>query len=126
MPFYKGYAWHLLTDAIMYGRLDINARFNKVLNARNVSAEEWAVERAKEVEILHDDWDKTNARVRAAYPEVKLTPEVEELNMVQFIEDGELTYVEWGLLKSTIDYLRSFDPLVENMDVIIETILCNI
>ena len=53
MPFYKGYAWHLLTDAIMYGRLDINARFTKTLEARNVTVEEWAKERAKEVEILH-------------------------------------------------------------------------
>ena len=110
----------------MYGRLNINARFEKTLHARRVTPAEWAVERAKEVEILHDDWDKTNAKVREAYPEVKLTSEVEELNMVQFIEDGELTYVEWDLLKRTIDYLRSFDPLVENMDVIIETILCNI
>lgn len=126
MPFYKGYAWHLLTDAIMYGRLNINARFEKTLHARNVTPEEWATERAKEVEVLHDDWDKTNAKVRKAYPEVKLTPEVEELNIVQFIEDGELTYVEWRLLKRTIDYLRSFDPITENMDVLIEKILCNI
>lgn len=125
-PFYKGYAWHLLTDAIVYGRLNINARFERTLRSRNVPIEEWATERAKEVEILHADWDKTNAKVREAYPEVKLTAEVEELNVVHFAESDILTYVDWPLLKSTIDYLRSFDPLSGDMDIIIETILCNI
>ena len=125
-PFYKGYAWHLLTDAIVYGRLNINARFERTLRARTVPIEEWATERAKEVEILHADWDKTNAKVREAYPEVKLTAEVEELNVVHFAESDILTYVDWPLIKSTIDYLRSFDPLSGDMDIIIETILCNI
>ena len=31
MLFYKGYAWHLLTDAIMYDRLDIDSKFDKKL-----------------------------------------------------------------------------------------------
>lgn len=126
MPFYKGYLWHLLTDAIMYGRLDIDARFTETLKARKVRSKNWAIERVKEVEILHEDWDKTNAKVRKTYPEVRLTPEVEELGVVGFNEDDNLTYVEWNLLKDTIDYLRLFNPLEEELDEVIEIILDSI
>jgi hypothetical protein len=116
--FYRGYAWHLLTDAIMYAKLDIDARFSKVLGDKLYDEElRW-----KEVEKLHLDWDKTNTLVRDTYPEVVLTPEVEELNVVGF-EDGELIYVDWRILKQTIDFLRTFDPLSGDMDAIIEEIL---
>ena len=116
--FYRGYAWHLLTDAIMYAKLDIDARFSKVLGDKLYDEElRW-----KEVEKLHLDWDKTNTLVRDTYPEVVLTPEVEELNVVGF-EDGELIYVDWHILKQTIDFLRTFDPLSGDMDAIIEEIL---
>lgn len=116
--FYRGYAWHLLTDAIMYARLDIDARFAKVLGD-NLYDEEL---RWKEVEKLHLDWDKTNTLVRATYPEVILTPEVEELNVVGF-EAGKPIYVDWNILKETIDFLRTFDPLTGDMEAIIEEIL---
>ena len=124
--FYKGYAWHLLTDAIMYGRLDIDARFRKVLMQKNVIKDNYEYARAHEVEVLHTDWDKTNSLVRATYPEVHLTDEVEALGVVGFIDGGNLTYVDWPLLKETIDYLRTFDPLNDDMNVIIETVLGNI
>ena len=113
--FYRGYAWHLLTDAIMYAVLDIDSRFAKVLGD-NLYNEEL---RWKEVEKLHSDWDKTNSLVRERYPEVELTPEVEELNVVGF-ETGELVYVDWRSLKETIDFLRTIDPLNGNMDLIIK------
>ena len=126
MPFYKGYVWHLLTDAIMYGRLNIDKMFTNVLQQRGVTKEEWDKERAHEVDVLHTDWDKTNELVRTTYPEIFLTPEVEELNVVQFVADENLTYVNWSLIKNTIDYLRSFDPLNGDMENIIEEILSNI
>ena len=116
--FYRGYAWHLLTDAIMYAVLDIDSRFAKVLGD-NLYNEEL---RWKEVEKLHSDWDKTNSLVRERYPEVELTPEVEELNVVGF-ETGELVYVDWCSLKETIDFLRTIDPLNGNMDLIIKGVL---
>ena len=33
-PFYRGYIWHLLTDAIVYGRLDFESKFNEVLREK--------------------------------------------------------------------------------------------
>lgn len=124
-PFYRGYAWHLLTDAIMYGRLNIDAKFQKFLEA-NQGAPNIEELKKGEVKKLHADWDKTNARVRDAYPEVSLPDEVKELGVVQFITEGELVYVDWDLLKDTIKYLRTFDPMNGDMDVIIETVMNSI
>ncbi len=123
-PFYRGYVWHLLTDAIMYGRLDIDAKFEKALSERTNSDIE--AFKKGEVKKLHDDWDKTNANIRDTYPEVILPEEVKELGVVKFIDKGELVYVDWKLLKDTIEYLRGFDPLYGDMDIIIETVLSNI
>ena len=124
-PFYKGYVWHLLTDAIMYGRLNIDAKFQKCFdeNQGKTNIEELMKEQVK---TLHSDWDKTNALVRDTYPEVSLPDEVKELGVVKFINDGELVYVNWPLLKETIDYLRTFNPLGGDMDNIIESVLNNI
>ena len=79
-----------------------------------------------EVKKLHSDWDKINASVCETYPEVFLPDEVKELDVVKFITEGDLFYVEWPLLKDTINYLRMFDPLKGNMDDIIEDVLSNI
>lgn len=121
-PFYKGYVWHLLTDAIMYRRLDIEAKFQKVLE-ENQSCKNIEAFMNEEVKKLHADWDKTNALVRDTYPEVLLTDEVKELGVVQFVNEGDLTYIDWPLIKATIDYLRTFDPLNNNMESIIEKVL---
>lgn len=124
-PFYRGYVWHLLTDAIMYGRLDIDAKFQKILDENKGHPD---IEELKkgEVKKLHTDWDKTNAHVRNTYPEVVLPDEVKELGVVQFITEGDLVYVDWPLLKETIDYLRTFDPLNGDMESIIENVLNSI
>ena len=124
-PFYRGYVWHLITDAIMYGRLNIDANFMKVLqeNAGNPNLEELKMNERKK---LHDDWNKTNALVRDTYPEVTLPDEVKELGVVQFIEEGELVYVDWHILKDTIDYMKTFDPLGDNMDTIMKVVLGSI
>ena len=124
-PFYRGYGWHLLTDALMYGRLNIDAKSQKFIEA-NKGAPNFEELKAKEKKKLHDDWDKTNARVRDSYPEVVLPEEVMELGVVKFINEGELVYVDWNVLKTTIDYLRTFDPVNGDMDVIIETVLSSI
>lgn len=124
-PFYRGYAWHLLTDAIMYGRLNIDAKFQRFMEA-NQGKPNIEELRKYEVKKLHDDWDKTNACVRDAYPELYLPDEVKELGVVQFITGGELVYVDWPLLKDTIDYLRTFDPMNGDMDVIIEKVMNSI
>ena len=124
-PFYKGYAWHLLTDAILYARLNIDAKFEKFLeaNQRNPNIEEL---RKNEVKKLHLDWDKTNACIRDTYVGVFLPDEIQELAIVQFVSDGELVYVDWNVVENTINYMRTFDPLNGKMDEIIETVMSNI
>ena len=71
------------------------------------------------------DWDKTNAKVRASYPAVCLPEEVKELGVVQFVEEGELFYIDWTVLKEAIEFLRKFNPLTGNMNYIIKTLLEN-
>lgn len=121
-PFYRGYVWHLLTDALMYSRLNIDARFLKVLqkNAGNPNLDEIKMQERKK---LHADWDKTNTLVRDTYPTITLPEEVQELGVVQFIEGEDLVYVDWHILKDTIEYLRTFDPLNGDMDAIIDKVL---
>lgn len=124
-PFYRGYVWHLLTDEIMYGRLNIDAKFQKFLEANQDKPNIQELQKG-EVKKLHNDWDKTNARVRDTYPEVSIPDEIKELGVVQFINEGELVYVDWSVLKDTIDYLREFDPINGNMDAIIEEVMDSI
>lgn len=122
-PFYRGYVWHLLTDKLIYSKLNIDEKFHNVLEKKeHVDIDEL---RKEEVKKLHSDWDKTNALVRDTYPEVALTDEVKELGVVQFAS-GELVYVSWEVLKDTIEYLRSFNPINGDMDFIIEEVLNNI
>ena len=126
-PFYRGYIWHLLTDYKIYQVLDIDAKFAKFMEINKGKSQEEITELKKqEVKKLHDDWDKTNQKIKDTYPDVSITPEVEELGVVQFIEEGPLFYVDWDALKQTIDYLRSFDPLNGNMDAIIAIIMQNL
>ncbi len=112
-PFYRGYLWHLLTDILMYSRLHIEYKYSYVLQANRHTPDMEAFEKG-EMKKLHADWDKTNAKVRNTYPDVQLTQEVEELGVVQFIEDDHLDYVDWEIVKSTIDYMREFNPVDDN------------
>lgn len=124
-PFYRGYLWHLLTDLLMYTRLDIDTKFANFIKEHE-NDENLEALKKQEVKKLHADWDKTNAKVRDTYTSVTLPPEVEELGVVQFIDEGTLNYVDWEILKETIDFLRKFDPLQENVEDIIQDILNNI
>ena len=121
-PFYKGYLWHLLTDLLMYSELDIDSKFSD-LEKKHKNDKNFEELSKSEVKALHSDWDKTNAKVRDTYPDVSLPKEVLELGVVKFIEDDNLHYVDWAVLKETIDFLRSFNPLNENLDSIIAEIL---
>lgn len=125
-PFYRGYAWHLLTDAIIYGRLNIDAKFKKFLEPYQGVPNIMELKKCEAKKILHTDWDKTNARVRDTYPNVYLTEEVKELGVVQFITEGKLVFVDWMIIKDTIDYLRTFEPLNGDMDSIIEIVMNSI
>ena len=109
----------------MYGRLNINAKFQNFLKKNDGRPNIEDLYKA-EVKKLHADWDKTNALVRDTYPEVILPEEVMELGVVQFIEEVDLVYVDWHILKDTIGYLRTFDPLYGNMNSIIKDVLGSI
>lgn len=116
-PFYIGYLWHLLTDLMIYKYLNIEEKLNNSAtnNEKNTNLEE--------LQKLHSDWDKINTKVRTTYRDVILTPEVIELNVVKFISDTHTYYVDWNIIKSVTDYLRTYNPLIQNIDIIIENIM---
>ena len=109
-PFFRGYIWHLLTDYIMYKRLDINKKFTEILTPFKDDSNLVEIQKKAKNE-LHRDWDKTNFRVKTTYPEVVLPEEIIDLDVVKYIDDDKLIYVNWPVLKSTIDFLRTYDPL---------------
>ncbi len=109
LAFYRGYLWHLLTDFAMYFKLDIDSKFKTTL-AKFQDDENFQFFKQQQVKRLHSDWDKTNSLVRKTYPDIILPQEVLELNVVKYIE-GQPYYVDWEILKSTIDFLRTMDPL---------------
>jgi len=126
-PFYIGYLWHLLTDMLTYAYLEIGKRFDETVTKeiikQNLSKENWMELRKKETSKLHADWDKTNAKIKSTYPDVIIPEEIEELKIVKFINDDSITYVDWYIIKSIIDFMRSFHPLEENIDKVIEEVI---
>ncbi len=121
-PFYIGYLWHLLTDLLMYKCLDIDKKFSEFMS-KHTGDENLSKLQKQEVNKLHTDWNKTNAKIREKYPDVILPPEVEELGIVKFINDNQIDYVDWDIIKSLTDYMRLFNPLNEDVNMIIETII---
>lgn len=121
-PFYIGYLWHLLTDLFMYKYLNIESKLSGFAEQhkddKNIS-ELIKIEYKK----LHGDWDKTNAKIRSTYPDVILTPEVLELDVVKFINDDQLAYVDWNIIKSITDYMRTINPLDQDINRIIDEII---
>lgn len=112
-PFYKGYFWHLLTDLLVYDLLGIDEKFQYVIE-QNKGIMDIDELREKETKKLHEDWDRLNARVRDNFPDVILSPEVIELNVVKFIEGGNFAYVNPRAVYKAIINLRKFDPLTTN------------
>ena len=121
-PFFRGYVWHLLTDAIIYKRLGVDVKFREFTEQHKG---EGNLEELRQIEVnrLHSDWDKTNSAVKNTYPDVVLPPEVVQLGEVQFAEESTFCYVDWDILKRTVDSLRSFRPLNGSMEEIIEKIM---
>ena len=114
--FYKGYLWHLLTDKIMYSKLKIEEKLEQNISAFMGMDKSAFIEFEKD--RLHSDWDKTNFLIQERYG-VELTPEVVELNVVGFINDSNLCYIDWEIIKNVIDSLRRINPLrVDMMDLI--------
>lgn len=119
-PFYRGYLWHLITDKIMYSKLNLEEKFNQRLSEYK-GCDKSSYEHL-ELEKLHSDWDKTNYLIQEMY-RVELTPEVEELGVVGYINDDNLSYVDWGIVKEVLDDLRKINPLqVDMLDLINMTI----
>lgn len=118
-PFYLGYLWHLLTDLLMYSYLDIERKFDEFTQA--YKKDESLIELQKqECKKLHSDWDKINSKICKKYPDVILPPEILELGIVKFLNGNHLTYVNWESVQLLIDYMRTFNPLKEDVNQIIE------
>ena len=124
-PFFRGYVWHILTDYIMYKRLDIDKKFAESFTAFKDKPNFEEI-RKKAVDDLHQDWDKINFRVKATYPEIVLPREIIDLNVIKYIDDDNLVYISWPVLESVINLLRTFDPLhskISKMEDIIKYII---
>lgn len=109
-PFYKGYFWHLLTDLLVYDLLEIDEKFQRVMEENKGKVDMEKLQKS-ETKKLHADWDRLNARVRDNYPDVVLSPEVIELDVVKFIEGGKFSYVDPRAVYKAITALRKFNPL---------------
>ena len=57
------------------------------------------------------------------YPDVILPPEIQELGIVKFVNEGQLSYVDWKVIQSLINYMRAFNPLEEDINAIIENFI---
>lgn len=106
----------------MYKYLDIDKRFREFMS-KHTADENLSKLQKQEVGKLHTDWDKTNAKILESYPDVILPPEIDELGIVKFINDDQVDYVDWDIIKSLTDYMRLFNPLTEDVNMIIETII---
>ena len=81
----------------------------------------YTVEEAMKIETkkLHDDWDRTNQKIHLEYPEIILPPEIDELGVVKFVDDGKpLTYVDWEVINKSIKFLRLFDPILNDLKIL--------
>ena len=121
-PFYIGYLWHLLTDLLMYSYLDIDSKFNDFKN-KHLDDKNLNNLLLLEVDKLHTDWDKTNAKIRDTYPDVIIPQEIKELNIIKFLDDNQTSYVDWNIIKSLTDYMRLYNPLSDNIDSVIDSVL---
>lgn len=120
-PFYRGYLWHLLTDLLVYSYLDIDNRIEK--NLRKIKKKDRSILRNQEIKKLHDDWDKTNYKIITLYPDIILPKEIEELNIVHFINNEKTFYVNFDIIKVLIDYMQLMNPLDDDISNIIETVM---
>ena len=124
-PFWRGFLWHLLTDALIKPRLDTSAKVKAHIDAQRTgnSIDVKAMQAANG--MLEADWRKVNYLLLSKYPDVKVTPEVEELgtNIVQNGSAMNLQFIDWTILTAFIDFLRSFDPLGDNINETIKQIL---
>ena len=77
----------------------------------------------KEVSQLHLDWDRTNSLVLSPYPHLSIPLELQELDVIHFVEDKNFRYISEIILLDTIDYLRKFDPLSDGIMNSIQFIL---
>lgn len=113
-PFYIGYLWHLLTDLITYKYIDIETKLSEIKDSSTLELE---------INELHKDWDKTNAKIKQQYKDVELPQEIEELKIVKFEEKSPTKYIEWETIKKIIDMLRKNNTLEENVEMVVKKLL---
>ena len=115
-PFYRGYLWHLLTDLLIYTYLDWNYKLNQYVKQNLGSWEE-------AINLLHIDWDKTNKKIQDLYPDIVIPPEIQELNIINYLDSSNLTFINLNMIIELINFLANFNPLEEDINNIIALIL---
>ena len=118
-PFWRGYLWHLATDKVFYKRL----RIEELLKKKMATMQRGKKAYEKEVSQLHLYWDRTNSLVLSHYPHLFIPLELQELDVIHFVEDKNFRYISEIILLDTIDYLRKFDPLSDGIMNSIQFIL---
>ena len=104
--FWRGYLWHLLSDAVFYKRLNFHTLISVKVNPYS-SERDASIRREKHE--LHKDWDRTNQLITQLY-NVHIPPELEALNVIRF-DSSEPKYVSRFVLLATIEELRHINPL---------------
>ena len=105
--FWRGYLWHLLTDAVFYQRLN----FRTLMSVKvNLSSDDRDASIRREREELHRDF--------------YATPEICDLDIVKF-DTSEPKYVSEFILITTIEELRGINPLIseKSLERIVHTLL---
>ena len=121
--FYRGYLWHLLTDYLIYAWIKISDKLKKfkALYADNSNLDELV---SKEIQKLHNDWDHINVLLVLEYPDIEISPEIKELNIMNFLNDNQpIVYADWYTIKTALHYLRGCYPLKSDPNLLIHYIL---
>ena len=121
-PFWRGYLWHLLTDKYVLSELDVEGKLEKVMSNYCGSQNDKDKFLKREVAELEKDWGRCNSLIRDTFPTLRITPEIIEMDMIQFMGDSPI-YVDWYTLRSAIRYLRSFNPMEDNIPKVIHEVL---
>ena len=120
--FWRGYLWHLLTDMFIHSKLALKEKLDSKMRAFEGSQDQKEFFLRKEASRMNDDWRKVNSLLLHTYPEVNLTHEIRNLDEIHFICPDTLDYIYWPDLKDYINYLRSFNPLSQDIEKIMREI----
>lgn len=126
-PFWKGYLWHLITDAIVNFRLGIEEKLKKCLDNQFVLTSSSYEVLQLQTRLLSEDWNKVDCKLRLLFPYIEEVPVAKDLNLFQTSSiERELMFLDWDVMENTLTYLRSFNPFAGHVGGMIEEIMTEI